>query len=136
MNFQKTTYSVTLENLALGNGETNGEAGGDGTDGETGGCEDSSRNKEDDVTTPCNSSYDVQYNLTISASGEVTGNGSFKISSHGLAKILARLGAQFGYKANGDLNVEGTVSGRWQTGTLTCKDGPGNCTPRPLCGQL
>ena len=37
LKFQKTTYSVTLEDLALGNGETNGEAGGDGTGGEAGG---------------------------------------------------------------------------------------------------
>ena len=143
---EQTTYSVTLEDLAHGQSETNGETGGGGTDGETGGSgtggetgggtTGSSSSKEDDSTTPCDSSYDIQYNLTISASGEVTGNGSFKISSHGLAKILAKLGAQFGYKANGDLNVEGTISGRWQTGTLTCKDGPGNCTPRPLCGQL
>ena len=31
---EQTTYSVTLENLALGNGETNGETGG-GTGGGT-----------------------------------------------------------------------------------------------------
>ena len=39
-NEQQTTYSVTLEDLALGNGETNGEsggAGGGGADGESGG---------------------------------------------------------------------------------------------------
>ena len=36
---EQTTYSVTLENLALGNGETDGETGGTGggADGETGG---------------------------------------------------------------------------------------------------
>ena len=35
---EQTTYSVTLENLALGNGETDGEnTGGGGADGETGG---------------------------------------------------------------------------------------------------
>ena len=34
---EQVTYSVTLENLALGNGETNGETGGGNTDGETGG---------------------------------------------------------------------------------------------------
>ena len=36
---ERVTYSITLENLALGNGETNGETGGTGggTDGETGG---------------------------------------------------------------------------------------------------
>ena len=37
---EQTTYSVTLANLALGNGETNGETGGSGgggADGETGG---------------------------------------------------------------------------------------------------
>ena len=34
---EQTTYSVTLEDLALGNGETNGENGGTGgtTDGES-----------------------------------------------------------------------------------------------------
>ena len=37
MNFQKTTYSVTLENLALGNGETDGETGGTGGGGTDGG---------------------------------------------------------------------------------------------------
>ena len=39
-NEEQTTYSVTLEDLALGNGETNGETGGSGgggADGETGG---------------------------------------------------------------------------------------------------
>ena len=37
---EQVTYSVTLENLALGNGETDGETGGTGeggADGETGG---------------------------------------------------------------------------------------------------
>ena len=37
---EQTTYSVTLEDLALGNGETNGENGGSvggGADGESGG---------------------------------------------------------------------------------------------------
>ena len=35
---EQTIYSITLENLALGNGETAGEnTGGGGTDGETGG---------------------------------------------------------------------------------------------------
>ena len=34
---EQTTYSVTLESLALGNGETDGENGGGGTDGEAGG---------------------------------------------------------------------------------------------------
>ena len=34
---EQVTYSVTLESLALGNGETDGENGGGGTDGETGG---------------------------------------------------------------------------------------------------
>ena len=41
MKFQESTYSVTLQDLALGNGETDGENGGGtgegGTDGETGG---------------------------------------------------------------------------------------------------
>ena len=34
---EQVNYSVTLESLALGNGETDGENGGGGTDGETGG---------------------------------------------------------------------------------------------------
>ena len=34
---EQVTYSITLESLAIGNGETNGEnIGGGGTDGETG----------------------------------------------------------------------------------------------------
>ena len=34
---EQVTYSVTLESLALGNGETDGENGGGGADGEAGG---------------------------------------------------------------------------------------------------
>ena len=89
---EQTTYSITLESLLHAQSETNGEAGGGGTDGETGGSgtggetgggtTGSSSSKEDDCTTPCDSSYDIQYNLTISASGEVTGNGSFKCGGY------------------------------------------------------
>ena len=42
---QVTTYSVTLENLALGNGETDGENGG-GADGDSDGGNNSGNNNE------------------------------------------------------------------------------------------
>ena len=49
---KQTTYSVTLEDLALGNGETNGENGGTGGGGSTDGESDggtTTRNGYDDI---------------------------------------------------------------------------------------
>ena len=77
---EQVTYSVTLESLALGNGETDGENGGGGTDGETGGG--GSTDGESDggttggttggeVTLWCREDQDCVYKIKGKANAEV-----------------------------------------------------------------
>ena len=96
MNFQKTTYSITLQDLALGNGETEGEngggTGGGGTDGEsdggtTGGT--GGGTTEGEVTLWTRNDQDCVYKITGKANAEVKFLGiTIKLNAKGEAEYV------------------------------------------------
>ena len=84
---EQTTYSITLEDLALGNGETNGEnggAGGGGTDGETGGTSGDSDSIYEVKTTKCTAVTTTRWTTWGTVSGD--------LGSSSLAHLLANFG--------------------------------------------
>ena len=86
---EQTTYSVTLEDLALGNGETNGEngdTGEGGADGETdGGTTGGTTGGE--VTLWCRRDEDCVYKITGKANADVKFLGiTIKLNADGKAE--------------------------------------------------
>ena len=83
-NEEQTTYSVTLESLALGNGETDGENGGGGTDGEDGGGTGTSSDA-------CYEKKNTRCTATTTTTWTTWGTVSGDLGASSLSSLLAKL---------------------------------------------
>ena len=92
-NEEQITYSVTLESLALGNGETDGENGGGngggGADGGTTGGGNGGDTTEGEVTLWTRNDQDCVYKITGKANAEVKFLGiTIKLNAEGEAEYV------------------------------------------------
>ena len=136
---EQTTYSVTLEDLAHGQSETNGEAGGGGgADGEAGrdGTGGQPEQKETVSDERCPARYDISYNVTLTTTGSLSGNVSGQAGTNALLKkLLAALKVKFGVDASEQLATTAALSGNLATYEIRYRNGSGSCV-RKNCGAL
>ena len=116
---EQTTYSVTLESLLHAQSETNGEAGGGGTDGESGGGESGTGGETEQKETAsderCPPRYDISYNVTLTTTN-LTGTVSAEGETNALLKkLLAALKVKFGADVSGQLATTAALSGNLAT---------------------